>query len=64
MLVAWSFETHQACHVVEVVVPVGDLGLDACWPLFVSLFEAFELTSLGLAPKLAGVAGWQHYSHS
>jgi hypothetical protein len=36
MLVAWSSETRQACHGDEVVVAVGDLGLDAYWPSFVA----------------------------
>jgi hypothetical protein len=43
-------------------VPISDLGLDACWPEFVSYSKAFGLASSGLAPKSAGVVGWQYFS--
>jgi hypothetical protein len=42
---------------------VDDLGLDACWPLFVALSEAFELSLIGLAPRSMVVAGWQQCSN-
>jgi hypothetical protein len=40
-----------------------DLGLDACWPLFLALSKVFELALTGLALRSARVAAWQHCSH-
>jgi hypothetical protein len=61
--VVWSSKTLQSCHDVEVAMLVDDLGLDACWPLFVALSEAFELSLIGLAPRSMVVAGWQQCSN-
>jgi hypothetical protein len=61
--VVWSSKTLQSCHDVEVAMLVDDHGLDACWPLFVALSEAFELSLIGLAPRSMVVAGWQQCSN-
>jgi hypothetical protein len=61
--VVWFSKTLQSCHDVEVAMLVDDLGLDACWPLFVALSEAFELSLIGLAPRSIVVAGWQQCSN-
>jgi hypothetical protein len=61
--VVWSSKTLQSCHDVEVAMLVDDLGLDACWSLFVALSEAFELSLIGLAPRSMVVAGWQQCSN-
>jgi hypothetical protein len=61
--VVWSSKTLQSCHDVEVAMLVDDLGLDACWPLFVALSKAFELSLIGLAPRSMVVAGWQQCSN-
>jgi hypothetical protein len=49
ILVAWSSETHQAYCGDEVAVPIGDLGLDAYWPLLKWFYD----TSTGAATGAA-----------